>query len=203
MIGGFFLKMDRFFYAVRFIYLRYMRRVSFIFFFLFSFFIAPAQRTDDDYVTPSKPEKRPWVWNENLFYGGGLGLAFGNISVVNVNPQVGVKVLPWLGAGVGFDYNFVGNGGRNLQTFGPSGFVRLRPLDFLIAQAEVTQVFVRYRENTFEQNYNFPMALAGLGFVQGTRSGGGVFIMVMTDLIGDPRSPFPPIIFRTGFTVGF
>ncbi|MFN6379689.1 MAG: hypothetical protein ACK4WD_10455 [Flavobacteriales bacterium] len=173
-----------------------------LFFFLVCFSVC-AQRTDDDYVTPSKPEKRPWVWNENLFYGGGLGLAFGNITVVNVNPQIGVKVLPWLGAGVGFDYNFVGNAGRNLQTFGPTSFVRLRPLDFIIAQAEITQVFVRFRENTLESNFNFPMALVGLGYQEGTREGGGFFIMIMTDLIGDPRSPFPPLTFRTGFSIGF
>jgi hypothetical protein len=180
-----------------------MKRVSLILFFLFTCFIVTAQREDDEYVASPKPEERPWVLTENLFYGGGLGLAFGNVTVINVNPQVGVKLLPWLGAGVGLDYNFVGSSGRNVQTVGPSGFVRLRPLDFLIAQAEVTQVFVRERFNAGELNYNFPMALVGIGYQDGNRTGGGFFIMVMTDLIDDPRSPFPGLTFRTGFSIGF
>ncbi len=174
-----------------------------IIFFFCACITAFGQRTDDDYVTPAKQDKKPWVWHENLFGGGGLGLAFGNVTAINVNPQVGVKVLPWLGTGVGLDYNFVGSSGRNIQTLGPTGFVRLRPLDFLIAQAEITQVFVRERFNAQEFNYNFPMALVGIGYQEGTREAGGFFIMIMTDLIDDPLSPFPGLTFRTGFSIGF
>ncbi len=174
-----------------------------VLFFLCTCITAFGQRTDDDYVTTPKQDEKPWVWHENLFYGGGLGLAFGNVTAINLNPQVGVKVLPWLGTGVGLDYNFVGSSGRNIQTVGPTGFVRLRPMDFFIAQAEITQVFVRERFNAQEFNYNFPMALVGIGYQEGTREGGGFFIMVMTDLIDDPISPFPGLIFRTGFSIGF
>lgn len=191
------------FSIIEFLYLRYMKRVSLLLVFLLTCFVVTAQREDDDYVAPAKPEKEPWVWRENLFYGGGLGLAFGNVTAINLNPQVGVKVLPWLGTGVGVDYNFVGSSGRNIQTFGPTGFVRLRPVDFLIAQAEITQVFVRERFNAQELSYNFPMALVGVGYQDGSRDRGGFFIMLMTDLIDDPLSPFPGLTFRTGFSIGF
>ncbi len=188
---------------IGFRYLRFMKAVLSFLIFFFASLLSVAQREDDEYVAPAKPDKKPWVWHENLFYGGGLGLAFGNVTAINVNPQVGVKVLPWLGTGVGVDYNFVGSSGRNIQTFGPTGFVRLRPVDFLIAQAEITQVFVRERFNAQEFSYNFPMALVGVGYQEGSREGGGFFIMIMTDLIDDPMSPFPGLTFRTGFSIGF
>lgn len=174
---------------------------------LFLFFfsgILLAQKTEDDgdYVSPRKPAQ-PWVWHENLFYGGGLGLAFGTYTAVNVNPQVGVKVAPWLGGGVGFDYNFIGNRGVNIQTVGPTAFARVRPFDFLISQVEVTRVFVRERYNTYESRYQFPAALAGIGYQDGDRESGGFFVMIMWDLIDDEKSPFQTPIFRAGFSMGF
>ncbi len=154
------------------------------------------------YVAPEVSSKPKWLWHENLFYGGGLGLGFGNVTAVNANPQVGVRMTKHLGAGVGFDYNFVGRTGLNIQTFGPSAFVRAKPLPFLVAQAEYVHVFASERFNTIEAKYNFPMFLLGGGYFSGTENG-GFFMMLMWDLIGDPISPFPDPMFRAGVSIGF
>lgn len=162
-----------------------------------------AQRTEDDYVSPPSAPKKKWVWHENLFYGGGLGLAFGTVTVVNVNPQVGVKLNRWIGTGVGFDYNYLGRQGANIQTVGPTAFARFRPHDFIIGQIEITRMFVRERFNTYETRYQFPAAFAGIGYQNGDRENGGFFLMIMWDLIDSENSPLQTPIFRGGFSFGF
>lgn len=173
-----------------------MKHVIFIFCFLSSL------TSHAQYVAPEPVQKPKWLWHENLFYGGGFGVGLGNVTAINANPQVGVRFTKQLAAGIGFDYNFVGRTGLNIQTFGPSGFVRLKPLPFLVAQAEYVHIFASERFNTIEAKYDFPMFLVGGGYYSGGE-GGGFFMMLMWDLIGDPISPFPNPLFRAGFSVGF
>lgn len=179
--------------------------MRFVFIFIFCFLSLGflAQKTEEEYVAPPQAPKKNWVWHENLFYGGGLGLAFGDFTAINVNPQVGVKLNKWLGTGVGFDYNFIRFGGINFQSVGPTAFARVRPFDFIIGQVEITRVFVRERFNTQELRYQFPAALAGIGYQEGNRESGGFFVMIMWDLIDDPNSIFQTPIFRGGFSIGF
>lgn len=179
---------------------------SVLLFFIFLIGIAAnAQRTDDDYNpvgAPSQPKKQKWIPQENIFYGGGVGLAFGNYINLNLNPQVGLKFTDWCGAGVGADYNYVGTSSLNVQAIGPSVFTRLKFFDFLLLQAEYNHTFIRYRELGYEGRTDFPMFLVGPGYQSGDGNG-GVFFMVLWDLIQDPRSPFFIPTFRAGVSIGF
>lgn len=159
----------------------------------------------DDYGVPHeavRERNRTSEFKERLFFGGGLGLAFGDYLVVNVNPQVGYKLTEWLGAGVGLDYNYIGNSLYKFQTVGPSLFTRAKAWDKILGQVEFTQVFVneQFEGQTFK--YNFPACLAGIGYQEGDGNG-GFFIMLLYDVIQDPKSPFVYPVFRAGFSIGF
>lgn len=180
-------------------------RVTTIGLFFLSALLANAQRTDDDYNpigAPTQPKKKKWIPQENIFYGGGLGLAFGNYINLNLNPQVGLKFTDWWGAGVGVDYNYVGSSAVNVQAVGPSVFTRLKFFNALLLQAEYNHTYMRYRELGYEERLNFPMFLVGPGYQSGSDNG-GVFFMVLWDLIQDPRSPFFIPTFRAGVSIGF
>ena len=160
---------------------------------------------DDDYGVPSaesKPKKEKSEFAERLFFGGGLGLAFGDYLVVNVNPQVGYRLNDWLGAGVGVDYNYIGNSIYKFQTFGPTLFTRAKAWEKVLGQVELTQVFVSEQFEGQTYKYNFPACLAGIGYQEGDEDG-GFFIMLLYDVIQDPKSPFVYPVFRAGFSIGF
>ncbi|MEZ4799399.1 MAG: hypothetical protein R2809_06420 [Flavobacteriales bacterium] len=182
-----------------------LKRFAFLGLLFLSSMASFAQRADDEYNpvgAPSEPKKKKWIPQENLFYGGGLGLAFGNYINLNLNPQVGVKFTDWWGAGVGVDYNYVGSSAVNVQAVGPSVFTRFKFFDALLLQAEYNHTYMRYRDLGYEARLNFPMLLVGPGYQSGTGNG-GVFFMVLWDLIQDPRSPFFIPTFRAGFSIGF
>lgn len=165
-----------------------------------------SQRTsDDDYGisrSPSTPTKTPWMLRDHLFYGGGFGLSFGTYTAVNLNPQVGVKIFDFWGAGVGIDYNYIGSNALNVQAVGPSVFTRFKFFNTLLLHGEYNQTYLRLRQFGYEGRTNFPMFLAGAGYQQG-EDNGGFFLLVLFDLIEDPRSPFISPIIRAGFSIGF
>lgn len=183
-----------------------MPRITLLIFGLFFALQAVCQRTDaDDYGigrAPSTSSKVPWTVRDHLFYGGGFGLSFGTYTAVNLNPQVGVKVFDWFGAGVGIDYNYVGASGFNVQAIGPSVFTRLKFFNALLLHGEYNQTYIRVREFGYEGRTNFPMLLAGVGYQNGGDEG-GFYLMLLWDLIQDPRSPFVSPIIRAGFSIGY
>jgi hypothetical protein len=177
---------------------------------LFGFIYSYAQQTDEDYVgggnTTSQPtgnsDRDKWRARENLFYGGGLGLGYANGWLLNINPQVGVKYKNFIGAGVGLDYQYYGNTANNVQTIGPSVFTRAKAFNAILLQAEYVQLY--YKETYLGQrySYNAPMFLVGGGYQDGDENG-GLFLMVLWDLIQDPYNPLPMPIIRAGISIGF
>ena len=171
---------------------------------------ANAQQTDDDYVgggnTPplqnSKSDREKWRPRDNLFYGGGLGLGYSNGWILNINPQVGIHYKSVIGAGVGIDYQYYGSNAANFQSIGPSVFARAKAFNAILFQAEYVQLYLKesYLGETY--SYNAPMFLVGGGYQAGGDNG-GLFLMLLWDLIQDPYNPLPMPIVRAGVSIGF
>jgi len=167
-----------------------------------------AQQTEDDYVGGGN--KRPvkgneadkWRARENLFYGGGLGLGYSDGWILNINPQVGVQYKKVIGGGVGFDYQYYGTTASSFRSIGPSVFARAKAFDAILFQAEYVQLYLKESYLGESYSYNAPMFLVGGGYQQGGGNG-GLFLMILWDLIQDPYNPLPMPIIRAGVSIGF
>jgi len=80
-----------------------MKKISFV---LLSAFFALNAFGQFQPVAPTEPtsinEKTPF--RDRLFFGGGLGLQFGDITIIDVSPLVGVNITDALRGGIGFTY---------------------------------------------------------------------------------------------------
>lgn len=185
-----------------------MKRALLVLVGILSLLFAQAQQTEEDYVgggdtsRTSKSDAEKWRARDNLFYGGGLGLGYSNGWIVNVNPQIGVQYKKVLGAGVGFDYQYYGSTVSSFQSIGPSIFARGKAFEALLLQAEYVQLY--FKESYLGETYSYsaPMFLVGGGYQDGGDNG-GLFLMVLWDLIQDPNNPLPTPIIRAGVSIGF
>jgi len=185
-----------------------LKKAFLLFIGIFCLLSTQAQQTEDDYVgggnTPpvKGSDTDKWRARDNLFYGGGLGLGYSNGWILNISPQVGVNYKKAIGGGVGFDYQYYGTSAASFQSIGPSIFARAKAFDVVLLQAEYVQLYLKETYLGESYSYNAPMFLVGGGYQQGGNNG-GLFLMILWDLIQDPYNPLPMPIIRAGVSIGF
>ncbi len=150
---------------------------------------------------------------DRLFFGGDLGLSFGNFTFVRVAPIVGYHVSPKFGFGLGPSYQYwrydalTASGPARIEThiYGMNTFARFFPIEqgFIQTDFELLNLRTSFRDagNFFDESESrvtVPVWLVGAGFVQ--RSGrGGFMVGIFYDLIQDINSPYGrDLIFRGG-----
>ncbi len=150
-------------------------------------------------------------FKDRLFYGGGLGLSFGDITFIRVTPLVGYNVTPKLSFGLGPTYEYYKDK-RYVPDFettiwGGSVFSRyfVLPMLFLHAELEILNLDEYHAVTDFDYDrVTIPALLLGGGYSQRTQNGSGFFIGIYYDVIGDINSPYPDdFVFRIGGTVAF
>ena len=91
---------------------------------------------------------------ENLFTGGTVSLGFyNNTFLIGASPVFGYSLTNWLDAGIVVNYNYSSyrdyNGVLNAKlrqnVFGGGGFIKLYPVRFLFAQAQIEHNFIRQK----------------------------------------------------------
>ena len=167
-------------------------------------FTAFAQEEDE--------EKRPF--KENLFTGGSVSLAFyNNTFLVGASPVFGYSLTNWADAGLVFNYNYTSY--RDVEAFddrlrqtvyGGGAFVRLYPVRFLFAQAQVEHNFIRQKYippgGGFIDRANADVGsfLVGGGYTTGRFGRGGqpfFYLAVLFDVAGNAISPYTDAYGRT------
>jgi hypothetical protein len=153
-----------------------------------------------------------------LFFGGNLGLAFGDYTIVNVSPLVGYQISPMFAAGVGLNYSYYGYNDqvyKYSQSYaGMSLFGRVYPLRqfFVQVQPELNYVWGTSTPDPAYQGYPtlkiptqfVPSLLLGGGAAIPTGPNGAITISVMYDVIQNPLSPyFHQAVYGFGYNVGF
>jgi hypothetical protein len=155
---------------------------------------------------------------ERLFFGGNLGLGFGNIvSTISVDPLIGAMLTHNISVGIQGTYTYINWRRFNVddQILGYRAFAR-RTFDFdmpnflgggqLLLQGEVERLRVQYP--TLDANFNvvqtrgwIPGVLAGPGIFYPNRNRGGFHLIVLYNFQHDIiRSPYgSEFVFRTGF----
>lgn len=162
------------------------------------------QSGDDDYVPTAKQAEpaKATSFKDRLVFGGNLGGAIGTYSYFQVNPMVGYKLTDWWVSGVGFNYIYSGSRGYSQHIYGPSVWSRAYMFENILVHTEFEYLTMNF-QTPHGDGYtnNAPVWLVGAGY---QNSGPVRFgILVLFDLIQDPRSPYSNPIFRVGGLIGF
>ncbi len=177
-----------------------------------------AQQTPPTYTSD---EGEKGFKKENIFIGGGITLGFAsNTFQIGASPEIGYSVAQWLDAGLGLNFNYASqsadpyyNGNVRYRNFNYGGgpFVRLFPLRFLFAQAQLEENWIKVNAKDYntgisgENTYKSTSFIAGVGYTQRIVGQSSFYTMIGIDLMRDPNSPYRdynnaaiPII-RAGF----
>lgn len=159
-----------------------------------------------------QPSSPPPTAKERFFFGGGLGLSFGDVDYVEVAPLVGYHIMPKLDGGMQVFYRWV-NDSRypedvSTDDYGANLFVRyfLVPSIFVQGQYEfINYEFVLPNLDTERDTAN--SFLAGGGYSQPIGHGAGFYFSVLYNFSYDDNDLTSPYTdawqVQAGVTVGF
>ena len=157
-----------------------------------------------------QPEEKKGFKKENLFTGGsislGFGSAYGSSSFsAGASPIFGYSITKWLDAGITINYNYQSSknvyydGDKTRQTeYGAGTFVKIYPIHFLFAQAQLEHNFATQKYNPgggglwSTQNFQTNSLLVGGGYAGRSPYGKEIFfyLAVLFDVSGNPFTPY-------------
>jgi len=159
-------------------------------------------------------EEKKGFKKENLFTGGSVSLAFYNSTfLVGASPVFGYSVSRWLDAGLVANYNYTSYrdvyvfGDKRHQTvYGGGGFIKLYPVRFLFAQAQLEHNFIKEKQiypagvPSTTEKFNANSFLIGGGYTTSRYAGSGqpfFYLAVLFDVSNDINSPYTDAYGRT------
>ncbi len=183
---------------------------------LLSFF-NPKISSAQSHIEQNKPR-----FTDRLVYGGGLGLQFGTLTLVDISPVVGYRVTERLETGLGFTYkyyryknywyDYTTGQGYDLKSniTGGSIYVRYHFLENVFAHAEFEQLHYRFTDyyntgsgvQSDKQDANISSVFIGGGYRQRISQGSYFFIMGLWNLTEDSMSPYSNPVLRMGVIFG-
>ncbi|NOT49729.1 MAG: hypothetical protein HOP10_00455 [Chitinophagaceae bacterium] len=173
-----------------------------------------------------KDEKEERTFKENLFTGGSVTVGFSNNTfIIGGSPVLGYSLTNWADAGLVFNYTYtsyrdvyVYDDRLRQKVYGGGAFVRLYPVRFLFAQAQVEHNFIRQKyipdptsgAGNSTAKGDVSSFLVGGGYTSGRWGRGGgpfYYLSVMFDIAKGLNSPYTdaygriiPIV-RGGFQI--
>lgn len=192
-------------------------KIKFLIIFLLNLITIPVfAQTEED------PPVNDLQFSQRLVFGGGFGLQFGNVTLLDLSPIIGYRLTDQLtlGTGLSYKYNRVNDYTQDLNTghwydyksnvFGGSIWGRYYLLKNIFAHAEIEQLQIDYRYTSV--SYSTPTVVKnGIGVTSvlvggGYRQpiGGRVFfnILILFNLNETDFSPYNNPIIRAGISVG-
>jgi len=152
---------------------------------------------------------------DRLWYGGNLGLLFGTVTSIQLDPMVGYKVDTQgkYIAGIGGSYWYFKddrfNPAWSFTGYGYRVFNRYHVIPQAFIHAEFLHMNVDGARNELfgplDQRIWVPHVLVGAGYMQSLGGRTGVFVQVLFDVLQDPNSIFfgQGPIFSVGGGFGF
>jgi len=160
--------------------------------------------------TQPKPQKQSQPAASKVYYGGTVGLTFGDYFSIRVTPWVGYKVTPKfsIGGKIGYEYIEDKRYEEKLTSnnYGGSVFTRylLHPRIYL--HGEFAYISYKYKISNVETERQWvPFILLGGGLVQPLGGRSALIIEVLVDVLQDSNSPYEdwnPFV-SIGIGVGF
>ena len=161
----------------------------------------------------TKQKKDPRPLKDRLWFGGGIGLNFGTVTAIQVEPMVGYyldqKNKVSVGTGISYWYYSDNRYTPALTNdgYGYRLFTRYRPIPQFFAHAEFLHLNAeRYSvlDNDFRRMW-VPHVLLGGGYVQSLGGRSSIYFQVLFEVLHDPNSVYlnqGPIL-SGGVGVGF
>jgi hypothetical protein len=145
-----------------------------------------------------------------LYFGGGFGLQFGYMTLIEVSPLVGYKVTPKLSVGLSPTYKYYKYNdyyGKNLDlktnVWGGSIFTRYFIFENVFAHVEYETLLYNTQTPGYpETKQQFNSFFVGGGYNQRIGGNSGMYILLLWNLNDTPDSPYINPIVRVGFSVG-
>lgn len=167
---------------------------------------------DTAYVAPSSEEKASTPFKDRLWFGGGLGLNFGTVTAVQIDPLVGVYVdnNKRLSFGVGPSYYYVKYNSPIVNSsytgYGYRLFSRYNVIEQAFVHAEFYHLNVE-RYNLVDQLVRtwVPHLLVGGGYREPIGGSSSLYLQILWEVLQDPNSVYRgqgPII-TGGVGIGF
>lgn len=176
--------------------------------------VATAQDTPPPGNSP-KERKDPRPIGERLWFGGGIGLSFGTVTAVQLDPLVGYKVdqAGKFSVGVGGSYWYFRDNRfvppYDFKAYGYRTFSRYRFIEQAFAHVEFLNMNVEgNRLSPFSElrpRIWVPHLLVGGGYVQSLGGRSAIYLQVLFDVLQDPNSIYANQgpIFSGGVGIGF
>ena len=192
-------------------------KIKILFIILFNFLsvFSFAQSEED-------PAVKDLQFNQRLVYGGGFGMQFGNVTLLDFSPSIGYRVSDQLtlGTGISYKYNYIKEYTLDLNSgswydyssnvYGGSIWGRYYILRNIFAHAEIEQLRIDYKYTSVsstiptlvKNGVDVTSVLVGGGYRQPL--GGRVFfnILVLFNLNETDFTPYSNPIIRAGISVG-
>lgn len=164
----------------------------------------------DNPAAPTKKDTRPL--EDRIWFGGGIGLNFGTVTSIQIEPMAGyfLDKENKLSIGAGVSYWYYQDNRYNPAItndgFGYRIFTRYRPISQFYAHAEFYHLNAE-RYNYFDdstQRIWIPHLLVGGGYVQSLGGRSSFYIQVLFDILQDPNSIYAgQPVFSGGVGIGF
>jgi hypothetical protein len=147
---------------------------------------------------------------ERLFWGGALGLGFGDVDYVEVSPLLGFRVNPKVDLGFSLTYRWRNDDFYDVSTtdYGSSLFGRFRVWQNLFLEADWEYLNWEYiQADLSEVRTSTSSFLAGGGYYVPLGGRASMAISALYNFSYDENDPMQPYgdpwVIRAGFAVGF
>lgn len=170
-------------------------------------------------------EKKPSVW-DRIYFGGNLGLQFGDITDIEVSPHVGYYIYPRWAVGAGFSYEYykekyyytpygMVKSNRETNIYGWNLFTELNLIP------DIGKIFgrengisllshVEFEQLSLDRQYfEYPYTATGRYWMESFLVGGGIkqalgrrsniYLLLLWNLNETVNSPYSNPIFKFGF----
>lgn len=177
-------------------------------------FLANAQEKEEN---PNSLKGTPF--KERIYFGGNMGLNFGNITVVNIAPIMGYNLNKKLSVGLGAKYIYYRerydqyNWDYSTSFYGGSVFSKYILSESFLLHAEFEALNSEVREflSTTSTRKWVPMGFVGAGYKKALGGKSYFQVLALYDVINSPYSPYQgqyifgrniPVILRGGIVIG-
>jgi len=153
-------------------------------------------------------KKQGEVPRNRIIVGGGVGLQFGTITLIDVSPILGYKVTERFVPGIGLTYQYYKDTRwvpeYETNIYGGSVFARYYLWQDLFAHAEYQILSYEKLINVYgeKERVNVPGLLVGGGYRQWIGNNFAATIVILFNLNETIDSPYQNPIFRIGFQAG-
>ncbi len=150
-------------------------------------------------------------YKKSFFTGGGLGLQFGTVTMVDISPQFGYYIFENMSVGAGLTYQYVSDRSYSpaatMNVIGGRAFTRLYLPFFNSIFAHGEYEYMTYNTNVFsttgeKQWVNLSNILAGIGYRQKIYGRSSITLMILWNFNESQYDLYSNPIIRAGVDIG-